>query len=156
MIVLIGLQVLLGLVGVEPIFLQHHDDSHINGNSIDSYLETVASSEAESSALSLRDDLSEPFVLSNVINGKSLGWVNCQNPFNEISTFWTHKFRNAEISIQNLLIERSSIWIFERQISTDHSKENNPTAPHIHIDSFITFACNHFRSGIAGRATSCL
>jgi hypothetical protein len=57
------------------------------------------------------------------------------------------------IACEDLFVEGVGILVFKRQVSVEHSKENDATGPDIDFDAVVPFALNHFRGGIAWRTT---
>ena len=57
------------------------------------------------------------------------------------------------ISCKDFFVEGVGILVLERQVSIEHSKENNATGPDIDFDAVVPFALNHFRGGITWRTT---
>ena len=99
-------------------------------------------------------DLVEPRVFSDICNLESLFRVRIQKVGYEIPRLWRNKFRDLVVSVEDLLVKIRRVWIFEGQVPTDQSKQDDSTAPNVNIRSMISLASNHLRSSIAGRATS--
>jgi hypothetical protein len=100
----------------------------------------------------LNSDLIEPWMLSDVCDLEALLWICVQDIGDEVSGFWGYEFGYRIFSIKDLFIKVCSVRIFEREIATDHSKQNYTAAPNVNIGTKITFPCNHFWSSITRRS----
>lgn len=92
---------------------------------------------------------------SDVIFGITEIGVSVQNLREDIPAFLGDKFRKGKLTFQNLLIKECSLRVFEGQIATDHSIEDDATTPHVYFRPMILKALDHLRGGIARGATSC-
>jgi hypothetical protein len=92
-------------------------------------------------------------MFSNSSYVQALRGVNCQQSSDEVLGLTGDEVRRCVIGCQYLFVKSRSVVILERQISTDHRKKDDPTAPQVTRLRHVTVACNHFRRRIARRST---
>lgn len=79
--------------------------------------------------------------------------ICCQKSLNQLPSKGWHKLWNSILASSNFLVKIGRIWVFKRQIPTNHCKEYDPTRPNIRIKSLVFFPSNHFRRRVTGRST---
>lgn len=114
----VGFDVAPNLLQVKAKLCEVLDNSHINwyGLRPNDYASIV-----------FNINLLVPWMLSNLVNSESRGWVCVQDALNELFALRGHERRDAVLSIQNLLVEQVGVWVFKGQISAHHRKQNDPT-----------------------------
>ena len=98
-------------------------------------------------------DLAVPFMVSNVVNGKSFDGISIEDFLDEF--FWRLGYKSwyQIIAIQNLFVQLACIWVLEWKISTGHCIQNNTTTPYIRVQTVVTFTSNHLWSSITWTTT---
>ena len=66
-------------------------------------------------------DLLVPHMILYVLHCESFLRVSIKNTFDQISTVVTNKIRNCVICIENFFVKYICLWVFKRQIATNHS-----------------------------------
>lgn len=97
----------------------------------------------------------EPVMLLDICYFKSFFRLGIQHPCDEIFTVTRDEFGNLIVSIQNLLVQVPSVWIFEGQVATHEGKQNNSTGPNVNLRAEIPLSGNHFWSSVTWRSARC-
>ena len=85
-----------------------------------------------------------PWMVSNLVNCKSLFSICVQNVFQNVCSIFTYKFRYFVISTQYFFIQLACVRILKWKKSTNHSKQNNSCRPYINSSSKVSFSFYHF------------
>lgn len=92
-------------------------------------------------------DLSDPV---------SFGWVDIQHLLYQVLEVFTDKIRENIIPRKYLFVELCGIVVLKGQIPANHSEQDDPTRPDIHLKAVVLLAADHLRRGVAGRPTGSL
>lgn len=96
--------------------------------------------------------LGVPRVLLNLLKCEPCLRVDAEDTLQERGTFACKKVWDFEVAFQNLLVQNSSIGIFEGKIAAEHGIESNATAPDVNFDAIVAFARNHLGRCVARTA----
>ena len=87
--------------------------------------------------------LSHVDVVSDLRDANARIWVGIQDFADEVLAFGGEKFRHLIISAHDLFVQVWRLWIFKRQVSGNHSVENDSWTPDIGLKSVIPLTGDH-------------
>ena len=64
--------------------------------------------------------LFEPGMRSNITRLETLGRVRAQDLRDKVTAVVSHELWNGVVGAQDLFVEVVGLWVFERQVATDH------------------------------------
>ena len=98
-------------------------------------------------------DLLEPDMGTNITCFETLCRVCIKDFCNQISAVRADEIRDSVVSVQDFLVQHVSFWVFKRQISADHSVEDDTTRPDVGGQAMVVLTGDHLRRSIARTAT---
>lgn len=86
---------------------------------------------------------------------KSCLRVNIENIAEDISGLSSQKFGHLKLASNNFLIQDAGVGVFKREIAAKHSINDNSAWPDVHVNAFVSLACDHFGSSVARWPACC-
>ena len=143
----IGLYALFGKILIKTQINSFFKNLLINRNAVIPHNDTLR--------VSGLGGLGPPSMLANVINPISFSRIHCKYFWKNVLRILRKCFWDLVLPRQYLLVKFGSFRVFKGQATTEHSIQDNPTAPYIHHNGLISiFAFDHFRRSVARRPTS--
>jgi hypothetical protein len=92
----------------------------------------------------------EPAVLADLGFGIAEFRVCVEHFRDHVCCIRGNKVRQSILAFEDLLVESRSVWVFERQISTDHSIKDDATTPDVNLSAMVLESLYHLGGSVAG------
>jgi len=91
---------------------------------------------------------------ANLFEGESSRRVRVENFGDQVFALGGYVRWKGVLAIQYFLVQFVCVWIFKREVSAEHSVQDNATGPDVNFQPVVVLASYHFWSCVARTAAS--